>query len=202
MVFKNILIVLHPFAPFVTEYIYRDMYKTQPSIMLETWPNIIRVKSQPHNQKLMDVFNNVYDFARELRIKRSIKQATIIKINLITNGSIELEQLNEILKPFNVVVNTVSKERVDSNSTITTSGSTVIEYTDTFTNTSSQIKLLESEIQKLQLELERSKNILSNKQFLAKAPKDKVQEEQAKLQTYEEQYQKKQLIYKNLLSKK
>jgi valyl-tRNA synthetase len=36
LIFKNLLIMLHPFVPFVSEYIYRDMFQTQKSIMLET----------------------------------------------------------------------------------------------------------------------------------------------------------------------
>jgi valyl-tRNA synthetase len=35
LIFKNILIMLHPFAPFVTDYIYREMFKEQLSVMVE-----------------------------------------------------------------------------------------------------------------------------------------------------------------------
>ena len=46
-------------------------------------------------------------------------------------------------------------------------------------------KRLEAEKKKLEAEVERSNKILSNKGFLAKAPKEKVQEEEAKKVKYE-----------------
>ena len=42
--------------------------------------------------------------------------------------------------------------------------------------------------QKLELELERSRNMLSNSNFIQKAPKSKIDAEKAKLVSYEAQY--------------
>jgi valyl-tRNA synthetase len=36
LIFKQILIMLHPFAPFVSDFLYRSLYKEHISIMLET----------------------------------------------------------------------------------------------------------------------------------------------------------------------
>jgi valyl-tRNA synthetase len=36
VIFKNILIILHPFIPFVTEKIYLSMFADKKSIMIET----------------------------------------------------------------------------------------------------------------------------------------------------------------------
>ena len=45
---------------------------------------------------------------------------------------------------------------------------------------------LKNEIEKLQAEVERAKKMLSNQGFISKAPKAKIEEEEAKLKKYEE----------------
>ena len=56
-------------------------------------------------------------------------------------------------------------------------------------NPEEEIKKLTAEKERLEKELDRSKKMLSNERFLAKAPEAKVNEEKAKAEAYEKQYQ-------------
>ena len=52
-----------------------------------------------------------------------------------------------------------------------------------------EIKKLEASLEKLNKELERSRTMLSNPNFINKAPASKIENEKAKMQEYETQYQ-------------
>jgi valyl-tRNA synthetase len=178
------------------------MFKDQMSIMLETWPKPIKLTYSKRAQSIMQTFNNVYDFIRELRIKNSIKQATMININLITNENVNLKEINDILVNFNIHIDQVSSKQINPEATVVVINKQMIEYVNNFSNDTNQIAKIEAELKRLTAEIERSKNILNNKQFIAKAPKEKVAQEQQKYQHYLEQFSKNSEIYKKIVSKK
>jgi valyl-tRNA synthetase len=188
--FKNILVMLHPFAPFVTEKIYLKMYSDQKSIMLEKWPTLIKKTISPKTKMLMQGFNSIYSFIRDLRIKNGIKQSVKIETNLITNNKIKIDDINRLLEPFNVLVKKISSKRIDKKANLFVIDNQTIEYFDNFISAPEQLNKLEIEKNRLENEIKRSQTILQNKNFLAHAPREKVQEEEKKYVSYKEQYQK------------
>jgi valyl-tRNA synthetase len=194
--------MLHPFAPFVTDFLYRSMYKTQESVMLEQWPKYFRVTADKNNQILMSTFNHVYDFARELRIKHGLKQSNLITINLITDETISSKEINAILQPFNISIKNIANKRIDQTAATMVIDRQIIEYNNDFLNPQTQTDKIKNELNRLGNEIQRSKKILANKQFLAKAPKDKINEEEKKYHQYQAQYEKNLAIYHDLVSKK
>lgn len=60
---KQILIMLHPFIPFITEDLYQTFGFTQKSILLETWPHTVTVKQDTSYvesiKKLIEGIRNV-----------------------------------------------------------------------------------------------------------------------------------------------
>ncbi|MDR0674785.1 MAG: valine--tRNA ligase [Mycoplasmataceae bacterium] len=202
LIFKQILIMLHPFAPFVSDFLYRSLYKEHISIMLETWPKIIDLKNDKYIKVLMQTFNNIYDFIRELRIKYAIKQTNQIVVNLITNDHVVLHEINDVLQLFNIKIDKISNKRINKTANVVVIGKQMVEYIDNFIDANIQLEKVKSELDRLENEIQRSQKILGNKQFLQKAPKNKILQEQEKYHQYQTQYQKNLTIYKNLLSKK
>jgi valyl-tRNA synthetase len=150
----------------------------------------------------MQTFNNVYDFVRELRIKNGVKQATLININLITTEIIDLKTINNLLANFNIEIKNISKKQINPDATVVVVNKQMIEYVNNFANNHEQVDKIKTELKRLENEIDRSKQILSNKQFIAKAPKEKVNLEQQKFQQYQEQYAKNLAIYKKIISQK
>lgn len=192
-VLKQILIMLHPFIPFVTEEIYQKL-NLKESIMLEVYPKI----NFNYNVDYLNLVTEIVAAIRELRSNYQIKKEDIIEIwfdqisskNNITTNVIAL--INEfILKMVNSKVMGVLQEK-DANQKYATIPLTnvilEIGLNDIVDETVEQQKI-NGELTRLEQELERSKNILNNPSFLAKANPEKIKLEQEKYAQYLEQYQ-------------
>ncbi|AXF95533.1 valine--tRNA ligase [Spiroplasma phoeniceum] len=192
-VLKQILIMLHPFIPFVTEEIYQKL-NLKESIMLEVYPKI----NFNYNVDYLNLVTEIVAVIRELRSNYQIKKEDIIEIwfdqisikNNITTNVIAL--INEfILKMVNSKVMGVLQEK-DANQKYATIPLTnvILEVglNDIVDETVEQQKI-NGELTRLEQELERSKNILNNPSFLAKANPEKIKLEQEKYAQYLEQYQ-------------
>ncbi len=183
--FKNILILLHPHAPFLTENIYLNMFAEQKSILLENWPKPIKVTL---NQTYSNLFIQVFNSIKDLRIKYSISRSTLLNINILTTDKIKLDLINQYLNKFNININNVSKARVNLNWDMISIGDIAIEFENNFVDKTKLLEKLNKQLKDLENELKRSDNILNNKNFLLKAPKEKIAIEQQKRKTYQTQY--------------
>jgi valyl-tRNA synthetase len=96
--------------------------------------------------------------------------------------------LNELLIPFNVKINHISKTTVNPKADIKTYDNLVIEFINQYENPEEIKQSLQKELNFLTNELSRSKSILANTNFISKAPKQKVDLEKKKLLEYEQRY--------------
>ncbi|MDE6477255.1 MAG: hypothetical protein K2L48_03625 [Mycoplasmoidaceae bacterium] len=67
-------------------------------------------------------------------------------------------------------------------------GDIAIEFENNFVDKTKLLEKLNKQLKDLENELKRSDNILNNKNFLLKAPKEKIAIEQQKRKTYQTQY--------------
>jgi valyl-tRNA synthetase len=181
--------LLHPFIPFITEEIYQYLYKDQKSIMLEKYPTIIKnvfsTKDKSHTNLIIGIFN----FAKNLRIKHNLKLIQTISINLITTTKCDLNLLNATLKVSNVNIMNISINRINKNACIFADSKYLIEYSEDFIDKKLQLENLNKKLNHLTDEIERSKKILNNNNFIKKAPIEKVNIEKKKYEDYLKQYQ-------------
>lgn len=185
-IFKNILIILHPHAPFLTENIYQNIYKDKESILCESWPT--KLKSTLKKNEI-NIFIQVFNLVKELRIKHSISKSNIIELNILTTKRLNLNLISEFLNKFNIKINSISKVRKNLDWDLITVGDIAVEFKNVFVNKEKLLTDLKRKLESLELELDRSKKILSNKNFLAKAPKEKIQIEQKKYESYKTQFE-------------
>jgi valyl-tRNA synthetase len=176
--------MLHPLIPFVSEEIYQDLYKDKKSIMIEDYPDKLEVVYSKADESNFNVVFNIYKFAKDLRIKHSLKFNQPININLISEHKYDINWLNEILKVCNVVIKQVNRLRIDSQLNIFSCNNFVIEYYEDFIDKGEQLVKLKKELEVLNSEIKRSELILANKNFINKAPKDKVKLEKEKYESY------------------
>lgn len=187
-IFKSLLIVLHPFAPFITEQLYLTMYKDKMSIMLETMPEIIKITGSKQSYNI-DHFLITIAKVRELRIKYKIKNSTIININLIIHNKVNEKMVKDLFMLQNIKVNEISNKRINEEWDIIETQDIIIEYLNEFVNKDEELARLLKQKQNLENEIKRSENILSNKNFIAKASKEKVESEKNKYEQYKKQYE-------------
>ena len=190
-VLTNILKLLHPFMPFVTEYLYQALpLKEAPSIMVASWPEVLEVETKADTDKNYQDIKTLISYIRQLRNTYQVapKKPIIIRIE---------SDVKEIFKPhLDLIKGFINPERF-----LVNEGMYPDEITEVFTRFSVHVPLgelvnIEAEIKKQELQLEsiekeikRAEAMLSNPNFVDKAPASKVEEEKIKKLDYERQYE-------------
>lgn len=178
-VFENILKLLHPFIPYVTEYIYQhmDFYKKDAeSIMISAFPKTFSVsayKTQFEEQeKLIEAIKLIRNAKTEAKIASNVK--SVIYYQEICNLGSSKEEIEKLA---NV---TLTAEKDSGKVIYTALGEFVL--LDEKKDKSELLKELEAQIAKVKFEVERSEKMLSNPRFVEKAPEALVQSEKSKLE--------------------
>ena len=185
---KNILILLHPQCPFITEEIYGILFNKKQSILKEKWSSKI-IKLPKEN--VVETLNSIVNTIRRIRLQNNIATNIKLDINILTKNNIrQFEKNKQFFNEFLLIVNA----QVVDVTNVSIVGSKITEVTSDFTveipfekNCDVEIEKIKKIIKNLNFEIDRSRNILSNNNFITKAPKSKVDEEKQKLKSYEEQ---------------
>ncbi len=194
-VLKSILKMLHPFCPFITEELYQALPHDEESITIASWPKI-----NP-NYEFMDAkeaFDDVIEIitsVRNERAKANKAPSKPISIYISCKNEDTLNKLNstksyleKFINPKDFVI-TLDEIKADKMVVVVLSCCNLyIPTTDLVDLEEAKAKLLNSK-KKLESELARSKAMLSNENFISKAPQSKIDNELAKLADYEAQYE-------------
>lgn len=191
-VLQQIIIMVHPFIPFITEAIYEEMgYKN--SILTNKFPKVkVMEKTKDVTQFveiLIEIIGNIREIRKELNL--SLKLQLTIHINT-TNSFFEVEKntLNPyLLQLTNSQIVTISDSPLSvNNKIIKIINSAVIEINvSNLFNKEEQLAKLKGELVYIENEIKRSQDILNNQKFLAKAPPIQVEIEKQKLEKYQNQ---------------
>lgn len=186
-VLKAILKMLHPFMPYVTEEIYTKLPNTEESIMLSTYPE--------YNEE--EIFENSKDMEEIIELVKKVRKAKLennIKENYI-------EYTNDILKSNKTILNKLLKNTEIKNykslDTLVFNfiGDNVTLYYDNSLNKTAEIESLYKDKERLEASITRRKKLLSNENYVSKAPQNIVENER---QTLEKEKQDLELIIQKL----
>ena len=185
--------LLHPFMPFVTEEIYQAIPHKAESIVIASWPE---ADDRFANDKIDDQFAYLIDIVkaiREIRHQYVIKNSVEVAYIMSTNSD-DLEDLLQDMAPFiaklvnaKVAGYNLPVDRNSANAVIK-GGNTLSINLGAYIDMEAEKAKAEKEIAKLEKELERSKKMLSNPNFVNKAPAAKVEAEKKKQADYEAKY--------------
>jgi valyl-tRNA synthetase len=184
--FNLLLVIIHPFAPFVTEKMFNN-FNPNKSIMLEKISKIINF---PKNKYIfeIDIITEILFLAKKIRINNSFKKNDLLEFNIICNHELHVNLLNKYLSMHSVHVDQQKVKKTFA-TTIFTFNNFSVEFLNNKKNEKENDGLLEKKLANLKLELERSEKILNNNNFLNKASKEKINEEKKKQKNYKEQYE-------------
>ncbi len=190
LILKNILIMLHPQCPFITEEIYQMIPGTKESIMKETWPT--KIENLPSENQVA-VLAEIINIVRRIRINNNIANSVLLPINILVKN--DYKKIERSAKFYNIFLTIVNAE-IKNVSNISLVGNKITEIGSHFTieipyekDDKQEVEKIQTLIEKLEGEVKRSEGILSNSNFISKAPKSKVDEEKAKLEKYKNQLQ-------------
>ena len=178
-VLLNILIgiikMLHPFIPFVTEEIYQNLpFKESKSIMESSYP--------VYNKK------EVYDILETTEILNDITSLRNFKAenNIINSDAVKIEYLFDE-KLYDGLIK--FKNKVDNiEDSIKYESKYAILYFEVKNNVSEED--IQKEIEELEKSINKRKNLLSNENFVKRAPENIVANEKQKLIEEEEKLSK------------
>ena len=188
-VLENALKLLHPFIPFVTEEIYSNLPNAKGSIMTSSFP---RYNSKMSYKKEAKAFEGVMEIIKAVRMmKKDAECPPSKKVELyIVTESKRLVQLNKdcIMK----LSGASSVKLVESGSEV--EGKTVSSVTEIaqiyvplgeLVDIEKEKARLTAEIERIDGEIARAQGKLNNPNFVNKAPKKLVEEEQEKVVKYQ-----------------
>ncbi len=190
-VLKTSLKLLHPFMPFITEKVYRELIVDKDSIMLEAWPEIKENFKYNEEEENIEVLKNIIVNIRNIRANMNVVPSKKTKIIFFTTKYKKLlEQSNEFLKKLGFADSIEireDKKDIPSNAiSIVQEGVEVFIPFEELVDIEKELERLNGEKEKLEKEVERATKMLANKGFVEKAPKEKIEEEEEKLKKYKE----------------
>ena len=180
-ILTGILKMLHPFMPFVTEEIYSMLLiKDNETIMLSSFPKY--EKDLIYEEEMSSVDEVLKDIVsiRNLKANNKITKEALIKI--IINKEEFIPIYKQQLKITDDKIISEEKE----NLTATSYKSNYIEITYYKEVEEIDTKAIEEEIKKLTQSITRRKNLLSNENYINKAPANIVEQDRIKLKEEEE----------------
>ena len=193
-VLLDIMKLLHPFMPFVTEEIYQNIPHKEESIMISAWPEAIEEFLDP---KAVNSFKTIQELIRTVRNARAkynvapskaidliVKATSEESYNLFVSEQVLLEKF---LNPKDIVIDMDSSPN-DDMVTFVSSDFEVYIPLGNLVDIDAEIARLKAEQKRLIGEQKRCEGMLSNEKFVSKAPKEKVEGERAKLKDYQDQY--------------
>ena len=193
-VLTSIVKMLHPVAPFITEEIYQTLPHTEESISISQWPTIA---PEFNFEEAEEGFNSVIEIitsVRNERAKANKAPKEAINVTLVCKSLETLSCFNEAKPYFIRFLNpkelVITKENIDSKGyvVVVLEKATVYIPQNELIDFEKVVADLNKEKARLENELERSKKMLSNPNFVSKAPEAKLNQEKEKLAKYEAQY--------------
>ena len=187
-VLENLLKLLHPFMPFLTEQVYKYLPDSEGFLMLQKWPEynegFVFAEEEQRMQGVMEIIRTIRNLRSEMNVAPSKRTRLMLLpaegwAETLQNGEgyfrrlAGAEQL-EILGDRNAVTEkTVSA--------VVTAGELFIPLGD-LVDFAKEVARLTKELENLQKETARSEGMLKNQGFLSKAPAHLVQAEKDKLE--------------------
>ena len=180
----DILKLLHPFMPYVTEEIYQKLpIKESESIMISTYPSVNKKDIyKEETEELESVLEDIVAI-------RNLKASNKITKDALVNFECKKEELIKIFaSQLKIGEKNLTSDDPDNMVTCNYKSSN-INITYFFEQEHIDTKALEEEINKLKQSIERREKLLSNANYVNKAPSNIVELDRKKLKEEKEKLQ-------------
>lgn len=198
-VLKNMLILLHPFMPFITEEIYSALPNKDDMLIVEKWPEIREEYNFVDEEKNVNSVIKAITAIRNQRASLNVPAKTKQKLTILAENEANKALIEKIKAQF---INLASASEVEvenkADYKIEDDGMVKLVFNefsvymslDELMDYDKERARLKDEIKKLESEIKRAEGKLSNKGFVDKAPEAVVNKEREKLEGYKDLLQK------------
>ncbi|MEQ2400540.1 valine--tRNA ligase [Peptoniphilus hominis (ex Hitch et al. 2025)] len=192
-VLENILKLLHPFMPYITEEIWQALPNREDALIVSKWPeykeDLVFEKEERATEYIENAIREIRNARSEMNIENSKKSNT-----LVYTKDPEVKEIFEEMKGLllnlgysNSVEITEDEGRKNSeNIAIVLDKAEIQLPLKELVDFEKELKRLQKDKKDAEAELKRAKGKLSNQGFVSKAPAKLIEEEKEKVTKYEE----------------
>lgn len=190
-VLSDSLKLLHPFMPFVTERIYKELYNNDESIMITKYPEYDKDLDFKDEENKIEELKEIITGIRNVRAKMNVHPSKKSKLIFVTKDYEKvIKESEEFLKKLGfsdeIQVQETKADIPQNAINVVAKGLEVFMPFEDLVDIKEEIERLEKEKAKVLVEKEKTDKMLSNPGFVAKAPAQKVEEEKEKQARFNE----------------
>ena len=185
-VLKNIIILLHPYSPFVTEEIWSKLKKHNDSdLIVKDWPKIENKWINKSLEDEMEILKSLISSIRTIRSQMNVPPNKLCKMIVQCNS-----EQKSILNSHSLIIKSLAKietiEMTEDSKKPSQSATAIVDNMEIFIPLKGIIdfdiekKRLQKRIKELNNHLISANSKLKNKEFLKRAPKNIVDREKEK----------------------
>ncbi len=196
-VLKNILKILHPFMPFITEEIWQHLPLNDKALIVSNWPNYEEKFNFEESVTSIEYVKIAIKAIRNARAEMNIIPSRKSKVIFVTREDKIKEYIVEGERFFTNLASAEDIEVLDNKKNIGEDNiSIILDKCEVFLplkdliDYEKEFDRLEKEKEKLESEIKRVKSKLSNEGFVSKAPAKIIDEEKEKQKKYEDMMEK------------
>ncbi|WP_436358646.1 valine--tRNA ligase [Mycoplasma sp. 480] len=171
-IIKKLLIILHPFCPFLTDYLFEKLFNQE--LLEHENTDITTYRNVNYIDKVIEIVKNL----RQYREKHSISKKEVLKYWIVDKKL----DVTSIL----MINNMCNAELFENKHSVLKTENFEIYIQLSAEHEKKEAERIKEEIKIIEFEIKRAENMLSNSNFLAKAPKEKIENEEKKLKLYKE----------------
>ena len=188
--------LLHPFMPFITEEIFCTLQSREESIMISEWPVFREDWDDTENAQSIEIIKEAVRQIRGVRMEMNVAPSKKAKVFVVSRNQ-SVRSVFERGRVFFASLAsasdvTVTEEKTgiaDDAVSVLIHGAQIYIPLAELVDIEKEVARLEQEEKRLDKELARSRGMLGNEKFISKAPAQKIAEEKAKLEKYEQMMQ-------------
>ena len=188
--------LLHPFMPFVTTEIYRNLVQyNDKELMVSKWPYAKNENAFKDEEEFVERLKSIITEIRNTRANMNVHPSKKAELIFVTEKyEKEIEEAKEFLLKLGFGSSiTIQKDKAgikDDAISIVQDGIELYMPFEGLVDMEQERKRLQEEKKRLEGEVARCEKMLSNPGFMNKAPQSKIDEEKTKLEKYKDMLEK------------
>ena len=201
-IMKNVLLMLHPIMPYVTEEIFEKLFKSNKLAISSSWPRLIETETSLKNGIGLTI--DIVSAIRSIRVEKNIpnkSRPTILLKNVNQEKKIIIEENNNLILNLAKLnqIKFLSKQHEENEKSIVTTVDEIILMipTDGLIDIEAEKNRLSKELENITNEIEIIDKRLNNPSFIEKAPPKVIEDVKTKKTIFN---QRKSEINKALLN--
>lgn len=187
-VLHDIIMMIYPYTPFVSEELYLNLPVHKESIMLESYPEVDKSFIDKKSIEEVEILFNLIKDIRNYKVINSLAPNASIILHVYAKHRL-FEKYLTYLKRFTFASNVIFEKSEDDLKNYNLFIYQLCQFgvEDNVDKEEVKNKLM-CELENIKNEIIRAEKMLNNSGFMAKAPLEKIEAEKEKLANYQEKY--------------